>query len=170
MAPTSQFSYLDYALSVPQTSFQLNRIKCICLSSYRGPSSDEVLNLTSAVASACPAPDVVWLNLVSEDGSTTEEPLSFEVFRPLLECHAVTEFVVGQEMPLWLAESHVDQIAKGWPGLKVLLLTPDPDFPDGNFTSEQGLANLDLGAHSPKTAQPHQLGVVPRRSTSSPTS
>ncbi|KAG8950574.1 hypothetical protein FRC04_007393 [Tulasnella sp. 424] len=138
--------HLNYALSVLQTSPQLSRIKCICVSSYRAPTSDEVLNLTSALASACPALDVVWLNLVSEDGSTTEEPLSFEVFRPLLECHAVTEFVVGHDMPLWLEEIHVDEIAEGWPELKVLLLTRDPNFPDGDISSEQGL-DISILAH-----------------------
>ncbi|KIO23774.1 hypothetical protein M407DRAFT_26773 [Tulasnella calospora MUT 4182] len=138
--------HLDYALATLQTSPQLSRIKCICLTSYRAPTSEEVLNLTTALALACPVLDVVWLNLASEDDTTTTEPLAFEVFRPLLECHQVTEFVVGHDMPLLLEESDVDEMAEKWPELKVLLLTRDPNHPPDNLTSEYGL-DLSILAH-----------------------
>ncbi|KAG8911945.1 hypothetical protein FRC01_005385 [Tulasnella sp. 417] len=141
--------HLDYALATLQNSPQLSRIKCICLTSYRAPTPDDVLNLTTALASACPALDVVWLNFISEDGTTTSRALSFEVFRPLLECHQVTEFVVGHDMPLLLEESDIDAMAEGWPNLRVLLLTRDPNHPlddTTNLAVEYGL-DISILAH-----------------------
>ncbi|KIO32081.1 hypothetical protein M407DRAFT_18898 [Tulasnella calospora MUT 4182] len=106
-----------------QTSPQLSRIN---LTSYRAPTSEEVLNLATALASTCPALDVVWLNIVSEDDTTTTKPLAFEVFRPLLECNQVTE--------------------RGWPELKVLLLTREPKQSSDNLASEYGL-DISILAH-----------------------
>ncbi|KIO32085.1 hypothetical protein M407DRAFT_18903 [Tulasnella calospora MUT 4182] len=116
---------LDYALATLQTSPRLSRIKCICLTSYRAPTSEEELNLATALASNCSVLDVVWLNLVSADDTTTTEPLAFEVFQPLLESHQVIEFV---------------------PELKVLLLTRDPNRSSDNLTSEYGL-DISILAH-----------------------
>ncbi|KAG8924040.1 hypothetical protein FRC00_005570 [Tulasnella sp. 408] len=138
--------HLDYALATLQASPQLIRIKCICLTSYRAPTSEEVLNLTTALASACPVLDVVWLNFVSEDGATATEPLAFEVFRPLLECHGVTEFVVGHDLPLLLEASDVDEMAEGWPELKVLLLTRDPNHTSNTLAFDYGL-DVSILAH-----------------------
>lgn len=63
------------------------------LTSYRAATSEKVLNLMTAFASIC-----LWftvrMSLVSEDGTTTTQPLAFEAFRPSLESHAVAEFVM----------------------------------------------------------------------------
>ncbi|KAG8933435.1 hypothetical protein FRC01_009269 [Tulasnella sp. 417] len=158
--------HLDYALTTLQNSPQLSRIKCICLTCYRAPTPDDVLNLTTALVSACPVLDVVWLNFISEDGTTTTKALSFEVFRPLLECHQVTEFVVGHDMPLLLQESDIDEMAEGWPELRVLLLTRDPNHPSDDTSNLAVKYGLDISARAHMAQKLRNLtnfGPFPRR-------
>ncbi|KAG8933432.1 hypothetical protein FRC01_009266 [Tulasnella sp. 417] len=131
--------HLDYALATLQNSPQLSRIKCICLTSYRAPTPDDVLNLTTALASACPALDVVWLNFIS----------SFIVRSVPTAVGVPSSNGVRGGGRHAAAAGDIDEMAEGWPNLRVLLLTRDPNHPSddtSNLAVEYGL-DISILAH-----------------------
>ncbi|KIO32091.1 hypothetical protein M407DRAFT_18908 [Tulasnella calospora MUT 4182] len=99
------------------------------------------------------------LKLVSEDGTTTENPSRLKCSGLLLECEEVTEWVVGRDMSLLLEGTDIDEMAESRPELKVLF-TPKSKLLSDNITSGHSLDISHFLTYGASTTSPTQARLL----------
>ena len=96
---------------------------------------DSLLPIVRLLPSTYPQLKQISLHLTTT-ASIEAESISFDLFRPLLNCSALEEFAIFHGKPLIIHDADVEAMATSWPQLRILGLTPDPFIHKSDFKTQ----------------------------------
>lgn len=85
----------------------------------------DVAALATVVAQCCPGIQALSFNFRPSTPAPTTVDLPSTVFQPVLSCHNLQEFRIYLGKPFTITEHDLQEMARAWPNLRVLVLSPE---------------------------------------------
>ncbi|KAG9034463.1 hypothetical protein FRB95_013139 [Tulasnella sp. JGI-2019a] len=86
----------------------------------------ELATFGSILSASQPCLTVIDLDVYSNAAMCSTDPLSFDLFRPLLQCTALVKLYVGSPLAITYSDEDIATMASSWPDLQVLRLCSSP--------------------------------------------
>ncbi|KAG8972757.1 hypothetical protein FRC05_009587 [Tulasnella sp. 425] len=111
-----------------QTPSRLQGLTLHCWGKF---SQAELVAFFTAAVQCCPDLDCICLNMADflehSKPDLFQDPLSWEIFRPLLACKTLLELSIYCSRPCILSTADIKEIGAAWPKMEKLRLCPDSD-------------------------------------------